>query len=204
MLRRIRSSLSYANVVATMALFIGLGGASYAAVQLPKNSVGRAQIKANAITGSKVRNSTLTGADIKNRTLTPVDFSGSITGPAGPVGPVGPGGPAGPTGAAGTARAFGFVDNSSGTPSMQKAKGGVSVRRSGNGVFCITAPGVDPTVTSMAATGSAKSGQFGIIFVGSGLAFSQQCTNSEFQVITVAPSDFSVGVNDASFEFVIP
>jgi hypothetical protein len=36
---RIRSHLTYANVVATIALFIALGGASYAAFHLPKNSV---------------------------------------------------------------------------------------------------------------------------------------------------------------------
>ena len=56
----------------------------------------------------------------------------------------------------------------------------------------------------MAVTPSAKSGAPAIIFVGSGLAFSQQCTGTEFQVITVLPSNFSVGINNASFEFVIP
>lgn len=38
-MRRIRSHLTYANVVATIALFIVLGGVSYAAFKLPKNSV---------------------------------------------------------------------------------------------------------------------------------------------------------------------
>lgn len=38
-MRRIRSHLTYANAVATIALFIVLGGVSYAAFQLPKNSV---------------------------------------------------------------------------------------------------------------------------------------------------------------------
>jgi hypothetical protein len=37
--RRIRSHLTYANVVSTIALFIVLGGVSYAAFHLPKNSV---------------------------------------------------------------------------------------------------------------------------------------------------------------------
>ncbi len=40
MLRRIRSRLTYSDVVASLALFIALGGVSYAAVKLPKNSVG--------------------------------------------------------------------------------------------------------------------------------------------------------------------
>ncbi len=40
MLREVRSRLTYANVVASMALFVALGGVGYAAVKLPKNSVG--------------------------------------------------------------------------------------------------------------------------------------------------------------------
>jgi hypothetical protein len=39
-MRRIRSKVTYANVVATLALFVALGGSAYAATQLPKNSVG--------------------------------------------------------------------------------------------------------------------------------------------------------------------
>jgi hypothetical protein len=42
--------LSYANVVATLALFVGLGGASYAAVVLPANSVGPRQLRSGAVT----------------------------------------------------------------------------------------------------------------------------------------------------------
>lgn len=39
-MHRIRGKLTYANVMATIAVFIALGGASYAAIKLPKNSVG--------------------------------------------------------------------------------------------------------------------------------------------------------------------
>jgi hypothetical protein len=56
--------LSYANVVATMALFVALGGGAYAAINLPKNSVGAKQIKKNAVSGRKVKNRSLTGADL--------------------------------------------------------------------------------------------------------------------------------------------
>jgi len=38
-LRRIQGRLTYANMVSTIALFIALGGVSYAAFHLPKNSV---------------------------------------------------------------------------------------------------------------------------------------------------------------------
>jgi hypothetical protein len=41
----IRARLSYSNVVATLALVLALGGVSYAAMKLPKNSVGGKQIR---------------------------------------------------------------------------------------------------------------------------------------------------------------
>jgi hypothetical protein len=54
-LARVRSRLTYANVIATMALFVALGGSSYAAL---------------TITGKNVRNGTLTGKDFKRNSLT--------------------------------------------------------------------------------------------------------------------------------------
>jgi hypothetical protein len=57
-------SASYANVMATIAVFIALGGSAYAATQLPARSVGSKQIKANAVTGTKVKNHSLSGKDI--------------------------------------------------------------------------------------------------------------------------------------------
>ncbi len=47
--RRLRPKLTYANVVATVALFIALGGASYAAVRLPARSVGTPQLKLKSV-----------------------------------------------------------------------------------------------------------------------------------------------------------
>jgi hypothetical protein len=64
MMRKVRERLSYANVIATLALFLALGGVSYAATQLPKNSVGAKQLKKNAVTSSKVKKHTLTGKNI--------------------------------------------------------------------------------------------------------------------------------------------
>jgi hypothetical protein len=42
--------LTYANVMSTLAVFIALGGASYAVASLPAHSVGRRQLKAGAVT----------------------------------------------------------------------------------------------------------------------------------------------------------
>lgn len=65
-----RPKLTYANVVATLALFIAVGGASaFAAGQLGKNSVGPKQLRKNAVTGAKVKNHSLTGNDIRLSSL---------------------------------------------------------------------------------------------------------------------------------------
>ena len=68
-MKRLRERVTYANVIATVALFVALGGTAYAAVKLPKNSVGAKQLKKNSVTGAKVKNGSLTGADIKSSTL---------------------------------------------------------------------------------------------------------------------------------------
>ncbi|CAA9526534.1 MAG: Phage tail fiber protein [uncultured Solirubrobacteraceae bacterium] len=100
---RFRRQLSYSNVVASLALFIALGGTSYAAL---------------TITGKNVKNESLTSADIKNRSLLSKDFkpgqlvagapgavgpqgSPGATGPKGDKGDAGPQGPKGETGATG-------------------------------------------------------------------------------------------------------
>ncbi len=57
---KLRGKLTYANVMATVAVFIALGGASYAATHLSKNSVGTRQIKKNAVTSPKIRNGAVT------------------------------------------------------------------------------------------------------------------------------------------------
>ncbi len=59
MLARLRSCLSYANVMATIAVFVALGGGAYAAFTLPANSVGSRQLKNSAVTPKKVAQATI-------------------------------------------------------------------------------------------------------------------------------------------------
>jgi hypothetical protein len=59
-----RPRLSYANVIATLALFLALGGVSYAAVVVPKNSVGTEQLKKNSVATGKVKDGAITGPKI--------------------------------------------------------------------------------------------------------------------------------------------
>ena len=44
---------SPAMVVACLALLVALGGTSYAAIKLPRNSVGNIQLKRGAVTGDQ-------------------------------------------------------------------------------------------------------------------------------------------------------
>jgi hypothetical protein len=109
-MRAIRQRLTYANVIATLALFLALGGAAVAATQIPRNSVGTGQLKPEAVTAGK----------IAKRTRSQLKGDRGATGPAGAQGPTGktgakgaagakgatgatgPTGPRGPAGAAGT------------------------------------------------------------------------------------------------------
>ena len=85
-------------IVACIALMVAMGGTGYAAIRLPRNSVGAKQIKRNAVTSSKVRNGSLLSADFAAGQL-----------PAGPQGPQGNTGATGPQGPAGVADAFARV-----------------------------------------------------------------------------------------------
>jgi hypothetical protein len=104
---RITQRLGYANVIASLALFIALGGASYAAVALPANSVGTTQLKKKAVTASKLRNNAVGGAKVKNGTLMAADFKADQI-PPGPQGPKGDPGLQGPKGDAGAPGISGY------------------------------------------------------------------------------------------------
>lgn len=86
---RVKTHLSYANVMATVAVFIALGGTSYAALKLPRNSVGTDQLRTGAVRSSDVKDRSLGVRDLS------VSARSSLRGAAGPAGPVGPQGPAG-------------------------------------------------------------------------------------------------------------
>jgi hypothetical protein len=78
--REMRERLTYANVVSTLCLFILLGGGAYAAVKLPKSSVGTKQLKKNAVTTAKIRKEAVTGGKVKHGTLTGKQIDASTLG----------------------------------------------------------------------------------------------------------------------------
>lgn len=91
--------------VGYIALFVALGGVSYAAVALPKNSVGTKQIAKGAVKKADLGNNAVTSAKVKDGSLLLADFAPDVfagsNGTPGPQGPKGDTGPQGPTGDAG-------------------------------------------------------------------------------------------------------
>jgi hypothetical protein len=71
---------SPATLIALLALFVALGGSSYAALQLPRGSVGTKQLKNGAVTSKKVRNNSLLVRDFR------ASQRARLRGPRGPQG----------------------------------------------------------------------------------------------------------------------
>lgn len=63
-----RHRLSYSNVIATLALFVALGGVAVAA-GLPRNSVGPKQLKRGAVTAAKIRKQAVTSAKLAPKSV---------------------------------------------------------------------------------------------------------------------------------------
>jgi hypothetical protein len=156
--KRITRHLRYANVMATIGVFIALGGASYAAVALPANSVGTKQLKKSAVAGPKIKKSAVSSAKVKDGSLQRGDFASGtlLQGPQGPQGPKGDQGQNGAPGAKGesgepgTARAYGHVLF---TGKLSRSKNVLSITNPSPGRFCIAlAPSIDPATTGLVAT----------------------------------------------------
>jgi hypothetical protein len=69
MLRALQAKLTYANVVATLALFCALGGGAYAALRVPPDSIGSRQLKAGAVTRGKIAKESITAAKVAEHSL---------------------------------------------------------------------------------------------------------------------------------------
>jgi hypothetical protein len=146
--------------VALLALFVALGGTSYAVTSLPANSVGTKQLQKNAVKSTKVKNGSLRLLDFSRTTARklkgekgdqgtrgetgPQGPRGETgpqggTGPQGDVGPSGETGPQGQPGTPGTARAYARIDprlNPSIDPSFP-SHGIESVVQQGPGRYCV-------------------------------------------------------------------
>jgi hypothetical protein len=134
---RFRSHVTYANVIATLALFLALGGGAYAAIRLPKNSVTAKQIKNNAISSPKVKDRSLLAKDFKPGQL-----------PAGAAGPQGPQGPHGDVGQTGPSNAY------------STALGSTSSLGSGKTVGTLAVPAGAYVISAVVNTAALSSGDY--------------------------------------------
>jgi hypothetical protein len=106
--RRLAGKLTYANVVATLALMIAIsGGTALAATHL--------------ITGKQIAKGTISATNIEKHTLTSSLFKKGVKlrGARGATGPAGAAGAAGAPGAPGSAIAYGLLEkNANGNPAF--------------------------------------------------------------------------------------
>jgi hypothetical protein len=146
MTRLSRHRPSPALIISFIALLVAMTGTGYAAITLPKNSVGTRQLKNNAVTTAKVKNGSLLSSDFKAGQL-PAGARG-LQGAQGPAGLQGPRGAQGPPGAAANVRLTtadgGAVPVSTGDsgiaasascPAGMFAIGGGGVTQNGNAVL---------------------------------------------------------------------
>ncbi|MGH2975370.1 MAG: hypothetical protein ACRDLL_10970 [Solirubrobacterales bacterium] len=108
-MRRIRSKLTYANVMATLAVFLVLGGGTAAALHGhntvqsddlgPGAQVKAADVASNAVNGANIADNSVTGNDVKESSLNGLvrgrmlDFNLAATGPGAPHTPIATVGP---------------------------------------------------------------------------------------------------------------
>jgi hypothetical protein len=140
--------VNYGNVVATLALFLALGGGAYAAIKLPKNSVTSAQVKNGSLTAKDFKKGQLKGK------TGPVGPTGQ-QGPQGDRGPAGPQGPPGLTGikgdkgtpgADGSAKAYAYVTSTGQVASGSKGITTANITALQFGEYCITGLDFTPRV----------------------------------------------------------
>jgi hypothetical protein len=207
--RRSKFRISPGSVLALIALFVALGGVSYAAV-----TINGKNIQNNSIPGKKLKNRAVTNAKVKANSLRANRLTAgaraSLRGAQGERGPQGLAGPQGPQGAAGTALAYAQVDDA--TPSFvaQRTSGFSAVTRPAGGRYCL-APNAAvvaqafsggfaarPTVASVEYGNTANQGGQVIVEVRGVNAL---CPANTFEVWTYR--DGAVA-NDVAFTLIVP
>lgn len=125
---------SPATVMSAIALFVSLGGISYAAA-----TIGSSQLKDNSVASKDIKNRTIKTRDINRRTIR------SLRGRRGETGARGATGATGATGAPGTALAYARI-NADGTVDQARSKNipPASVTHPADGVYCFDGLGFTP------------------------------------------------------------
>jgi hypothetical protein len=189
----------YANVAATLALVISLGGTSYAAVtvtsrNIKNGTIRHADLGSNAITSKNVRNGTLLAKDFARGVL-PGGAGGQngangATGATGPQGPKGDKGDKGDPGAPGPGARWALVK---GDGTILAQSGGISIPDvTGSGGYYVDF-GSSVANRALLVTGAYVQGDTG----GRDAAVAEICGGGPDLVNCLSP-----GTNDTSHAFV--
>ena len=111
----------YANITATLALFVALGGTATAAVTLERDSVTSREIAKNAVGAPEIRPEAVRSSELQDEGIRLEDIAeGAREALEGAPGPAGPQGPAGPEGSSGTSEARFTEDDAAEVPSCSE------------------------------------------------------------------------------------
>jgi len=188
-MRRLRSRLTYANLMATFAVFLALGGGAYAATQLKKNSVGTKQLKNNSVTAKKLKNGSVSGAKVLDGSLTGADIKASTLGTvprasdADKLGGVGPSGFVQGAGHSFSTPGLVTVLASSTGPVLEIPGFGtilIACSPAGNGSFSFT----NHSGASMYGTAQALNGGAVQLLIADGATFSEMTLSTGGNIVT--------------------
>jgi hypothetical protein len=186
----IRRHLSYANVVATLALVFAMGGSAIAAKHYLINSTRQINPKVLKKLKGKPGATGRTGA----------------AGAPGAQGSAGANGSAGAPGANGTARAYGVV-RSDGTIVAAKTKG-LTATKLNPGSYCVTptaSSGIDPaTVQAIAESDAVESATEASIVVTAAAATKESTCPDGWGFITMNPKAGTFSPANAAFTVIVP
>jgi hypothetical protein len=163
--------------VAYVALFVALGGSSYAAVRLAPNSVTSRAIAKGAVTNGKLAKNAVTATNIRNGTLTGSEFQKGalLKGLKGDAGSGGSQGGAGLSGIPGLKGDAGATGSQGPAGHDGSASIGMQARASGS----VTAPkGASTSIPLSNATWTQSSGELDLLAGSVTLTIPASCTGS--------------------------
>jgi hypothetical protein len=212
--RRSKIRISPGSVLALIALFVALGGVSYAAV-----TINGKNIKNNSIPGKKLKNGAVTNNKVKANSLGANRLTSAARaslrgarGPQGPAGPQGAQGAQGPQGPAGTALAYAQVSPLGANPSFVAARtsGFSTVTRPAGGLYCL-APndavlaqafsGGQPTRPTVASVEYGNSAMQQQTLIAEVRGANNDCGNNLFEVHTYRNGALAT---DVAFTLIVP
>jgi hypothetical protein len=172
----LRSKLTFSNLIASLALFIALGGAAVAA-GLAKNSVGTKQLKPNAVTAAKIKNGAVNSHKLAHAAV----VSGKI---------------------AGNSISSGVLQNES-VIAAKLAKNSVTNGSIANGVVGTNKLGNNVVTTAKLADGSVTAGKLGDVAPLLGTLKSGQTLRGVFDVGGTAAGAGDVARDAVTLQFPI-